>query len=67
MKQHSSVEIVHWNILFHLFGALMKCYYTSWVFFRRSDLINLSELLKYGGDGGHMRVGSSISMKLVSS
>lgn len=45
----------------------MKCYYTSWVFFRRSDLINLSELLKYGGDGGHMRVGSSISMKLVSS
>lgn len=36
-------------------------------FLGRSDSINHNEVLKYDGDEGHMRIGSSFSMKLVPS
>lgn len=67
MKQHSSVEIVHLNILLSPLWSTHAVLLYFMVFLRRSDLIILNEFLKYCGDRGHVRVCSSISIKLVPS
>ena len=67
MNQHFLVEIAHLNILLPPFSSTCTMLVYFMHFFRRSDSINHNKLLKYDGDGGHTRVGSSFSMKLVPS